>query len=66
MDNLGDKINIEKALTAKLAEIPEEKITAILNENLKKEKKLFQIFGALSGFVIGLIFIILVHFMGTA
>lgn len=64
MGNLGDKINIEKALTTKLAGIPEEKIAAILNENLKKEKCLFQVFGAVSGFVIGLILIILVHFTG--
>jgi uncharacterized membrane protein YheB (UPF0754 family) len=62
--NLSDKINIEKALTAKLNELPEEKITAILNENLKREKGLFQVFGALSGFVIGLILVLLVHFAG--
>jgi len=64
MGNLGDKLNIEKALTAKLSEIPEERITAILNDNLQKEKALFQVFGAVSGFIIGLIFIILVHFAG--
>ncbi|KAA5536880.1 hypothetical protein F0919_04190 [Taibaiella lutea] len=61
--NLGNKMNFEKALTTKLAEIPEEKISAILNENLKREKYLFQVFGAMSGFVIGLILIVMLHFM---
>ncbi len=61
--NLSDSINIEKTLNAKLNELPEEKITAILNENLGREKVLFQLFGALSGLVIGLILVILVQFI---
>jgi uncharacterized membrane protein YheB (UPF0754 family) len=61
--NLSDTINIEKTLNAKLNELPEEKITAILNENLGREKALFQLFGALSGLVIGLILVILVQFI---
>lgn len=64
INNIGDKINIEKVLVAKLNELPEETITAVLNENLKREKYLFQVFGAISGFVIGLILIILVHLAG--
>jgi hypothetical protein len=63
MGNLSDKINIEKALTAKLNELPDGKITAILNDNLKREKCLFQVFGALSGLVIGIILVILVRFI---
>jgi len=61
--NLADTINIEKALNAKLNELPQEKITAILNDNLKKEKCMFQVFGAVSGLVIGLILVILFHFV---
>jgi uncharacterized membrane protein YheB (UPF0754 family) len=59
--NLSESINIEKALNDKLKEIPEERISAILNEHLKREKCLFQVFGAVSGLVIGLILIMLVH-----
>ena len=59
MGNISDKINLEKLLTDKLNALPEAQITAILNESLKKEKQMFQIFGALSGFVIGLVFVAL-------
>lgn len=64
LDNIGDKIDIEKALVAKLNELPEEKVTEILNANLKKEKYLFQVFGAVAGFIIGLLLIAMLHFTG--
>ena len=61
MGNLSESIDIKKTLTEKLNEIPEEKITALLNDNLKREKRLFQIFGAVSGFIIGLTLVMLVQ-----
>ena len=54
--NLGGKINIEQVLMAKINELP---VAELLNKNLKKEKMMFQLFGALSGFVIGLALVLL-------
>lgn len=62
--NLSDKINIERLLAEQLNTLSEEKMAAVLNENLKKEKQLFQVYGALSGFIIGIVFVVLSHFFG--
>ena len=55
--NLGEKINIESVLTEQLDALP---IADLLAQNMRKEKMLFQLFGALSGLAIGLIFIVIV------
>jgi hypothetical protein len=59
--NLGEKINIESLLITKINELP---VAELLNKNLKREKKLFELFGALSGFVIGLVLILILIAMG--
>jgi len=53
--NLGEKINIQAMLTEKLNALP---VADMLAQNLKREKMLFQLFGALSGLVIGILFIV--------
>jgi uncharacterized membrane protein YheB (UPF0754 family) len=55
LGNIGDRINVEKILAAKLAALPEEKITALLQQHLKKEKRMFLLFGAVCGFLTGLV-----------
>lgn len=55
--NLGDKINIESMLVAKINELP---VAELLNKHLKKEKMMFQLFGALSGLVIGVVLLLVV------
>jgi hypothetical protein len=54
--NLGEKINIESVLINKINELP---VAELLNKNLKKEKTLFELFGALGGFVIGLVLVLI-------
>jgi uncharacterized membrane protein YheB (UPF0754 family) len=54
--NLGQKINIETVLVNKINELP---VAELLNKNLRKEKMMFQLFGALSGLVIGLVLILM-------
>lgn len=54
--NLGQKINIEAVLTNKLNELP---VAELLNNHLKREKMIFQLFGALCGLVIGLVFLLM-------
>lgn len=60
--NLGEKVNIESVLITKINELP---VAELLNQNLKKEKMLFQLFGALSGFVIGLALVIILLAQGS-
>lgn len=60
--NLGEKVNIESVLIAKINELP---VAELLNKNLKKEKMLFQLFGALSGFVIGLVLVLILLVQGN-
>lgn len=54
--NLGDQINIESILVAKMNELP---VAELLSKNLKREKALFQLFGALSGLLIGGVLLLL-------
>ncbi len=60
--NLGQKINIEAVLINKINELP---VAELLNKNLKKEKMMFQLFGALSGLVIGLVLVLLSLVIGN-
>lgn len=60
--NLGEKINIESILIAKINELP---VAELLNKNLKKEKKLFELWGALGGFVIGLVLVLILLAMDS-
>jgi uncharacterized membrane protein YheB (UPF0754 family) len=55
--NLGEKIDIEAMLVAKINELP---VAELLNQHLKKEKMMFQLFGALSGLVIGVVLLLVV------
>lgn len=57
--SLGDKLDLEQILVRKINELPEGKLEALLHQHLKKEKKMFQLAGALSGFVIGLVLLLL-------
>ncbi|RYZ45684.1 MAG: hypothetical protein EOP49_24695 [Sphingobacteriales bacterium] len=50
--NLGQKINIEHALVSKINELP---VSELLSKHLKKEKMLFQLFGAATGLIIGVV-----------
>jgi len=59
--NLGSQLDIEKAVNQALNQLPEAQVATLLNEQLKREKGLFQLFGALSGFVIGLLLLVLMH-----
>lgn len=59
--NLGEKINIEALLVKKINELP---VSDLLGKHLKKEKMLFQLFGALSGLAIGLVFLLLSWWAG--
>jgi uncharacterized membrane protein YheB (UPF0754 family) len=59
--NLGEKINIESVLISKINELP---VAELLNKNLRKEKMMFQLFGALSGLVIGLVMVLISVCMG--
>lgn len=61
--NLGEKINIESLLVARINELP---VAELLNTHLKKEKMRFQLFGALSGFIIGLLFVLVSLMAHTA
>lgn len=59
LGNIGDKLNVEKILAEKLAALPEGKVAALLQQHLKKEKRMFLLFGAASGFLIGLVLMVL-------
>lgn len=63
LGNLGGKLNIEEQVMAKVRALPEGRVEALLHEHLKREKALFGLFGALSGFIIGLISVLLVRFL---
>ncbi len=58
LGNIGDKLNIEKIIAEKVAALPEEKVAALLQQHLKKEKVQFQLFGAAAGLLIGLVLMI--------
>ncbi len=59
VSGLGDKLDVEKMLVAKLKELPEGKLEALLQQHLGREKRLFQLFGAITGLVIGLVLLAL-------
>jgi len=50
--NLSQNINIEQALATKMNNLP---VAQLLSKHLKKEKLLFQLFGAAVGLVIGVV-----------
>ena len=53
MGSLKEKINVEAMVTAKIKELPPEKVDALLQNGLKKEWVMFKWAGALTGLVIG-------------
>ncbi|WP_118972411.1 hypothetical protein [Taibaiella koreensis] len=55
MGSLGEQLDIEKALVKKLEALPEGKIEALLNQHLGREKRRFQLLGALTGLLTGLV-----------
>jgi len=61
---LTEQLDIEKALVARLEALPEGKIEALLHEHLGREKQKFQMLGALSGLVIGLVLMLLALLAG--
>lgn len=58
--NLGEKVNIEKIISDKLNALPEGRLTELLMNGTKKERRLFQLSGAVSGFLIGATLVFLV------
>lgn len=58
--NLEDAFDVETIVTEKIEEFPPEKLEAILNSILKKEFKFIELIGAIIGFFIGLVQIVLV------
>lgn len=63
LGNVGDQLNIEKQVMARVRALPEGQIEALLHRNLKREKSMFGLYGAVSGLVIGLILALLVRFL---
>jgi uncharacterized membrane protein YheB (UPF0754 family) len=59
MGSLKEKINVEAMVTAKIKELPPEKIDTLLQNGLKKEWRMFKWAGAVSGLVIGLVLCLL-------
>jgi uncharacterized membrane protein YheB (UPF0754 family) len=57
--NLKSELNIEKMITEKIAAFPMDKLESIFNDQLSKEMNAIRMIGALSGFVIGIIQILL-------
>jgi uncharacterized membrane protein YheB (UPF0754 family) len=60
LGNIGDKLNVEKILSEKLASLPEGHMEALLQQHLKKEKRQFLLLGALCGFIIGSVLVAVV------
>jgi uncharacterized membrane protein YheB (UPF0754 family) len=58
IDNLTDNLNIGKMLTAEIDKLPDGRIEELLYTHSRKERLLFQLWGALVGLVIGVILIL--------
>ncbi|MBS1575469.1 MAG: DUF445 family protein [Bacteroidetes bacterium] len=64
--NLKSEINLEKVVADKIASYPIEKLEAVFNQQLSKEMKKIRIIGAFTGFLIGLLQILLTLLLGIA
>ena len=63
MGNLQEDLDIGKIVTEKITAIPPERLEAMIREAIPAELRIFMVFGAVCGFIIGLIelgFILLV------
>lgn len=58
--NLEDSFDVETIVTEKIEQFPPEKLESILNSILRKEFKFIELIGAIIGFFIGLVQIVLV------
>lgn len=63
--NLEKDIDIKKLIEDKIRAIPPEKLNGMLKQSTSAELKQFSLFGALAGFVIGLIQLILTLIINT-
>ena len=59
LSNIGERLNIEKIITEKMTALPKGKIEALLRQQLGKERRQFQLFGALCGLVTGTVLLAL-------
>lgn len=57
--NLQDQINLEQIVTDKIAKVPAEQLESMLRNGLTREIRWLKILGALLGFTIGLLQVIL-------
>lgn len=57
--NLEKEIDVEKLISEKLAAIDAEKWKAIVNDKLGKQLNNFRLLGILTGFIIGVVFVLL-------
>lgn len=58
-ESLISKVNVEQMVSNKIQNLPEGTIEAMLQNGLSKELDMLKMWGALSGFIIGLIAILL-------
>lgn len=64
LGNLGDKLDIEKRVQERVQALPEGQIAALLRRHLGRERMLFSLYGALTGFVIGILMLAMVLMQG--
>ncbi len=59
MTNLQQDLNLEQIVTQKVATFSSDKIADIINRSMSKEFRIVKIFGAVLGFIIGLLQIVI-------
>ena len=60
-DSMLQQINIEQTVTDKIANLPSGKLEALIASGLSREIAMLQMAGAFSGFIIGMIAVLLSH-----
>jgi len=60
MENIEERFNVEQIIREKVAQLPSEKLESLINTLLKKEFKFIEYIGALVGFLIGWIQVLMV------
>ncbi len=64
MENIEERFNVEQVIREKVTRLPSEKLERLINNLLKKEFKFIEYIGAVVGFLIGWIQVLMVV-MGT-
>ena len=64
VSNLEKDIDIKKLVTDKISDLPPGKISEMINQSINRELRKIQLFGALAGFLIGSLQLLLTFLIG--